>query len=171
MSNAVAQSTSKYLTFRLGDEAYAIEILKVQEIIGLIAVTRVPRAPAYFRGVINLRGKVVPVVDLRRKFGLEAIADTNRTCIIVAQIARNGAVATVGLIVDQVSEVTQIAAEQIDPPPSFGAVVDTRFIRGLGKLSQKVLIILDIDCVMTEEEMTAVDHSLAVNASGGPEAA
>ncbi len=156
-SVALTERAGKYLTFQLKGEVYGLEILKVQEIIGLMKVTRVPRAPEFVRGVINLRGKVIPVVDLRLKFGLEATADTEKTCIIVVQVAQPaGGKVTMGIIVDEVSEVLNIAGDQIEPAPEFGAAVDTAFILGMGKVAQKVVMLLDVDKVLSSSQVAAV---------------
>lgn len=153
----VIARAGKYLTFQVKGEVYGLEILKVQEIIGLMKVTRVPRSPTFVRGVINLRGKVIPVVDLRLKFGLESQADTEKTCIIVVQVAQgNSGKVTMGIIVDEVSEVLNIAGEQIEPAPEFGAAVDTDFILGMGKVAQKVIMLLDVDRVLSSSEIVAV---------------
>src|SRR6188508_528749 len=115
----------KYLTFNLGREIYGIEILKVQEIIGMMTVTRVPKTPGFVRGVVNLRGKVIPVIDLRLTFELDPTEDTDRTCIIVVQVQVNGVPVVMGLIVDEVSEVLNVLGEQIEASPSFGGKVET----------------------------------------------
>jgi purine-binding chemotaxis protein CheW len=146
----------KYLSFVLGNEEYGLEILKVQEINGMMGVTRVPRTPAYMRGVINLRGRVIPVVDLRRKFGMPVVEDTEKTCIIVVQVQRQDHVVTMGIIVDEVSEVLNIVQDQIEPQPAFGAGMETDFIIGMGKLESKVVILLDIDKVLKGEEIETV---------------
>jgi purine-binding chemotaxis protein CheW len=138
----------KYLTFGLACEQYGLEILKVQEIIGMMNVTRIPKAPEFVRGVINLRGKVIPVVELRSKFGIEKVEDTERTCIIVVQVVQNLHQVTMGIIVDEVSEVMDISAGQIEPTPEFGAGVDTDFIVGMGKVDKKVVMLLDVDRVL-----------------------
>lgn len=143
----------KYLTFILEQEHYGLEILAVQEIIGMMAVTRVPRTPDYMRGVINLRGKVIPLIDLRVKFGLSATEDTKKTCIIVLQITRGGQKTTLGIVVDEVSEVVDIPQKNVQPPPEIGVNIDTRVIIGLGKVEQKVILLLDIDRVFTIEEI------------------
>jgi purine-binding chemotaxis protein CheW len=155
--NSVGEKLAgKYLTFRLTEEEYGLEILKVQEIIQMQAVTRVPRTPEYVRGVINLRGKVIPVVDLRAKFGFANIADTERTCIIVVQIAGSGSKIVMGVIIDEVKEVLDIKAENIEETPSFGASIDTEFILGMGKIGQSVKILLDIDKVLSADEIVAL---------------
>jgi purine-binding chemotaxis protein CheW len=143
----------KYLTFQLGKEVYGIQILKVQEIIGLMNVTSVPRTPDYVRGVINLRGKVISVVDLRLKFGMETKEDTERTCIIVLQVACSGGTVVMGILVDEVSEVLDIKLDQIEPAPSFGGDVDTDFILAMGKVGQKVIMLLDADRVLSSGEI------------------
>ena len=149
----MSATAGKYLTFKLGTEAYGIGILKVQEIIGMMAVTHVPRIPEFIRGVINLRGKVIPVVDLRLKFGLEGHEDTERTCIIVVQVARDEDRVTMGVIVDEVSEVLYIESSQIEPPPAFDSTVHTDFLLGMGKVGDKVVMLLDVDKVLSREEV------------------
>ena len=149
----------KYLTFQLGAEVYGLRILKVQEIMGLMAVTRVPRTPRFVRGVVNLRGKVIPVIDLRLKFAMERHEDTERTCIIVVQVARDGQQVTMGLIVDEVSEVLNIMAVDIEPPPSFGVSVDTAFILGMGKAGNKVIMLLDVDRVLSGTEVALINDT------------
>ena len=148
----------KYLTFVLGQEEYGLEILKVQEIMGMMDVTRVPRAPDFVRGVINLRGKVIPVMDLRCKFAMESKDDTEKTCIIVVQVKQEGTVVTMGIIVDEVSEVLNIQSEQIEPTPEFGGGVNTDFILGMGKIDQKVVILLDIDKVLSSNEIETISE-------------
>lgn len=158
-TDTVLAKPGKFLTFKLAAEEYGIEILKVQEIIGMMKVTRVPRLPSFVRGVINLRGKVIPVVDLRLKFSMEAKADTEHTCIIVVQIVRDNQRVTTGILVDDVSEVLNVTAEQIEPPPSFGASIATDFIRGMGKVGQKVVMLLDIDKVMAADQIEALKQA------------
>jgi purine-binding chemotaxis protein CheW len=147
----------KYLSFVLGREEYGLEILKVQEIIGIMDVTRVPRTPAYVRGVINLRGRVIPVVDLRSKFQMPTVEDTEKTCVIVVQVNRGDLTVTMGVIVDEVSEVLSFTQEQIEPAPCFGGGMDEAdYIIGMGKLGKKVVILLDGDRVLQGEELDAV---------------
>jgi purine-binding chemotaxis protein CheW len=146
----------KFLSFFLGCEEYGIEILKVQEIIGMMTVTRVPRTPDFVRGVINLRGKVIPIVDLRAKFGMEAVTQTEETCIIV--VKTDGI--EIGTVVDRVSEVMDIAAKDVDETPSFGIDLNTDFILGIGKSGSKVKILLDIDRVLSAQETTDL-HMMA----------
>jgi purine-binding chemotaxis protein CheW len=149
----MAASAGKYLTFKLANEVYGLEILKVQEIIGIMNVTSIPRTPDFIRGVINLRGKIIPVIDLRLKFGMLGQESTDRTCIIVVQISLPSHKIVMGLLVDEVSEVLDISQNQIDAPPAFGASVNVDFILGMGKLGQKVVILLDIDKVLSVGEM------------------
>jgi purine-binding chemotaxis protein CheW len=149
----------KYLTFVLACETYGLEILKVQEIIGIMPVTHVPRMPGFVRGVINLRGRIIPVIDLRTQFGLPSQEDTSKTCIIVVQIRRGDHSVTMGILVDEVAEGIDLKADQIEPPPSFGTAINTDFILGLGKVGQKVVMLLDIDRVLAAEEVTEVEQA------------
>jgi purine-binding chemotaxis protein CheW len=142
----------KYLTFVLGNEEYGLEILKVREIIGVMEITSVPQTPHFVRGVINLRGKVIPVIDLRLKFGMEEKETTQETCNIVVEV---GGV-QMGIIVDTVSEVLDIEENQVEDPPKFGTTVDTDFILGMGKVENKVKILLDIEKVLTGQELVMV---------------
>ena len=149
-------ATSKFLTFALGDEEYGLEILKVREIIGLMDITSVPRMPGFVRGVINLRGRVIPVVDLRQKFNMAAVEDTQETCIIVIDLE----VLLMGIVVDRVSEVLDIDKQEIDDTPAFGTAIDTDFIMGMGKVDQKVIILLDISKVLTDGDLSMLaQHS------------
>jgi len=146
----------KYLTFKLAAEEYGLEILKVQEIIQMQPITRVPRTPSFVRGVINLRGKVIPVIDLRLKFGIESTQDTERTCIIVVQIHHEDSVLVMGIIIDEVREVLDIPAQSIEEAPSIGSQVDTEFIMGMGKIGSAVKILLDIDKVLSVKELSGI---------------
>jgi purine-binding chemotaxis protein CheW len=149
----VASLSGKYMTFKLADEGYGLEILKVREIIRVLEITRVPRAPAYIRGVINLRGKVIPVVDLRLQFGMPAAKTTDQTVIIVVQCAVDGRALTMGVLVDQVLEVLAIEAGQIEPPPAFGSgAVRSDFILGIGKAAERVIFLLDIGRVLSRAD-------------------
>lgn len=142
----------KYLTFVLAEESYGLEILKVREIIGMMDITSVPMTPNFIHGVINLRGKVIPVIDLRLKFGLDAAEQTEETCIIVVYVGQM----EMGIMVDKVSEVLDIAEQEIEDAPSFGATVDTSFILGMGKSSNKVTILLDISKVLTGSDLATL---------------
>ncbi len=149
----------KYLTFSLGKEEYGLGILKVKEIIGMMSITTVPRTPAFIKGVINLRGKVIPVVDLRLKFEMEEIAYTERTCIIVVEIAGPGGAIPMGIVVDSVSEVLNIRQGEIEDTPAFGSQMDTQYILGLAKTGGGVKILLDIDKVLVREEILALEKA------------
>lgn len=155
-NDAAAQEDAragKYLTFQLGREEFGIRVLKVREIMGLLEITAVPQTPAHVRGVINLRGKVVPVIDLRVKFGMTAGEYTQRTCIIVTQVQMDSGPALMGIIVDGVSEVVNLAAGDIEDTPDFGEEVGRRYLLGMAKSKGKVKILLDIDKVLTLEEL------------------
>lgn len=146
----------KYLTFRLGKEQFGLEILKVREIMGWVNVTPVPKAPPSVRGVINLRGKIIPVIDLRRKFEMEQVPNTDRTCIIVVDVDFKGQSADVGILVDNVSEVLSIRSEDIGPPPTLGCAMDTNFILGMAKSSESVTILLAIENVLSDSELEPI---------------
>ena len=156
-----ASRAGKYLTFRLENEEFGLEILKVQEIIQMQAITRVPRTPEFVRGVINLRGKVIPVVDLRMKFGISRAEDTEKTCIVVVQIRHSDGVVVMGTIIDEVREVLDIPGASIEDTPSFGASIDTEFILGMGKIGQSVKILLDIDKVLSGAEIQHIQAAAA----------
>jgi purine-binding chemotaxis protein CheW len=145
--------SEKYLTFNLGGEQYGLEILKVREIIGIMDITRVPRTPEFIRGIINLRGKVIPVIDLRKKFTMTTIEDTEQTCIIVVDMLFENNSLLMGIIVDSVSEVLDIGADEIDDTPIFGNSVTTDFIQGIAKTKGGVKILLNIEKVLTTNEI------------------
>jgi purine-binding chemotaxis protein CheW len=141
----------KYLTFALGKEEYGLGILNVREIIGVMEITAVPHTPAFIKGVINLRGRVIPVMDLRLRFGMEESEHNERTCIIVVEVQGQSGQFQVGMVVDSVSEVLNIPAEDIEPPPSFGtSVTDAANILGMAKIKGEVKILLDTDRVVGE---------------------
>jgi purine-binding chemotaxis protein CheW len=146
----------KYLTFKLVDEEYGLEILKVREIIGLLPVTSLPRSLPFVRGVINLRGKVIPVIDLRKKFELDVTADTDQTCIIVVDVQGKSGNIQVGIIVDSVSEVLDIKGQDIEEPPAFGTNVDTAYILGMAKAKGAVKILHNIEKVLAPSEIEQV---------------
>jgi purine-binding chemotaxis protein CheW len=145
----LSDKEGKYLTFALGHEQYGLEILKVREIFGYMDITAVPQTPAYVKGVINLRGQVIPVVDLRAKFGMATTGVTEQTCIIVVEISQARHKFDMGIVVDQVEEVRDIAGKHIEASPQFGSSVDTSFILGMGKVGDSVKILLDIDRVLS----------------------
>jgi purine-binding chemotaxis protein CheW len=148
-SNRVASDKEgKYLTFALAHEEYGLEILKVREIIGYMEITAVPQTPSHIKGIVNLRGQVIPVVDLRAKFGMETADVTDQTCIIVVEIAQAGRKCSTGIVVDRVQEVLDIAGKDIEDPPQFGSAVSTDFILGMAKVGESVKILLDIDRVL-----------------------
>lgn len=161
---AILEKEGKYLTFALANEEYGLEILKVREIIGYMDITAVPQTPHHIKGVINLRGQVIPVVDLRAKFGMETTGVTEQTCIIVVEITQSGRKFNTGIIVDRVQEVLDIAGEAIEEAPQFGSSVDTNFILGMGKIGDKVKILLDIDRVLAGGDLGV----FAGNRSGLP---
>jgi len=138
-----------YLVFGLGETDYAVEVGRVREIIGLLPITRVPRLPDSVRGVINLRGKVIPIVDLRVRFGLEAADHGQRTCIIVLQAAGG----EFGVVVDRVIEVTHIATAAIEEPPRFGAAIDTEYLIGVANCGQRVRLLIDMDLAVSHDEL------------------
>jgi len=147
----------KYLTFGLGNEEFAIQVMGVREIMGIQEITAVPQMPAYVKGVLNLRGKVIPIVDLRLKFGLPEIDYTARTCIIVAQIQNQAGKLQMGIIVDGVSEVLTLQGADIEDTPDFGNGIETPYILGMAKIKNKVKILLDLNMVLTAQEMQGLD--------------
>jgi len=155
--HAMTDKEGKYLTFCLAGEEYGISILKVKEIIGMMPFTVVPQTPKYIKGVINLRGKVIPVVDLRLKFSIEAAEYTERTCIIVVEITATGRTILMGIVVDSVSEVLNIKAADIEATPSFGTKLNTEYILGMAKAGGSIKILLDIDKILSVEELQAAD--------------
>jgi purine-binding chemotaxis protein CheW len=152
-TGAMSGMEGKYLTFELAGEEYGVEILKVKEIIGIMNITSVPQTPEFVKGVINLRGKVIPVIDLRLKFGMSLQEYNERTCIIVVDI--NNMVT--GIVVDSVSEVLNIKAEEIEETPSFGVKLYTEYILGMAKLKGQVKILLDIDKVLTSTDVSLLN--------------
>ena len=149
----------KYLTFSMAKEEYGISILKIKEIIGMMPITSVPRTPAFVKGVINLRGKVIPVVDLRLRFGLPSTDYTERTCIIVVEIQTQTGTIIIGIVVDSVSEVLNIKGVDIEDTPTFGTRLNTDYILGMAKMQGGVKILLDIDRVLTAEELVLIDKA------------
>ena len=149
----MAEKEGKYLTFTLADEEYGIGILKIKEIIGMIPVTSVPKTPEFVKGVINLRGKVIPVIDLRLRFGMESMDYTERTCIIIVEVSGPSGKVMMGIVVDSVSEVLNIKSDEIDETPRFGMALNTDYILGMAKSDRSVKILLDIDQILTTSEM------------------
>ncbi len=174
VGNEVAQVSrmealaGKYLTFRIGREEFAIQVLKVREIMGIEEITAVPQTPSHVKGVINLRGKVIPVVDLRLKFGLPELEYTQRTCIIVVQLALGSANTLMGIVVDGVSEVLNLVSGDIENTPQFGNGVVTPYLMGMAKIKGKVKILLDIDQVLTTQDLDGLEAVLQMEQPGTP---
>lgn len=150
---AAGDRGGKYLTFTLAGEEYGIGILKIKEIIGMMSITTVPQTPAFVKGVINLRGKVIPVIDLRLRFGMEPMEYTDRTCTVVVEINGTSGTILIGTVVDSVSEVLNIKSEDIQDAPTFGTRLNTESILGMAKIEGGVKILLDIDRVLDVEKM------------------
>ncbi len=165
-SNCLMEKAGKYLTFALGPEEYGLEILKVREIIGYMAITAVPQMPKYVKGVINLRGQVIPVIDLRAKFGMDTADVTDETCIIVVEINQDGRNCSTGIVVDRVQEVLDIEGQNIEEPPQFGSSVNTEFIMGMGKIGDSVKILLDIDKVLCSSNIKAITEAVEPKTKG-----
>lgn len=153
MASATISDTRQYLTFKLAEEVFALEVANVREILEFIPITKVPRTPDFMTGVINLRGSVVPVTDMRLKFGMSETEKTVNTCIIVVEVNIDGEKALLGALVDSVQEVFELEAQQIEPPPRLGLGMKTEFIEGMGKRDNQFVIILDIDKVFSMEEL------------------
>jgi|SaaInlStandDraft_1057018.scaffolds.fasta_scaffold06951_1 purine-binding chemotaxis protein CheW len=147
----------KVLTFFLGNEEYGVDVLNVQEIISMVKITKVPKTPQFVKGVINLRGLVIPVVDLRLKFGMDSMGYDKKTCIMVVEVKRNEGdeekLTSMGLVIDKISEVLSLESADIDPPPEFGTSIRTEFITGVAKRDDGIKILLDIHTVLSDEEM------------------
>jgi purine-binding chemotaxis protein CheW len=158
-NKALLDKEGKYLTFALANEEYGLEILKVREIIGYMDITAVPQTHEHVKGVINLRGQVIPVIDLRAKFGMETTDVTEETCIIVVEITQGSRKFSTGIVVDHVSEVLDIAGEDIEEAPQFGSSVNTNFILGMGKIGDSVKILLDIDEVLSADNLASFGGS------------
>lgn len=150
--SVVTGEEGQYVTFLLGDEEYGLEILAVQEIIGFTHITHVPHLPEFIKGVINLRGTVVPVIDLRLKFGLGQVEYNNHTCVVVVKMEER----VMGMVVDVVSEVVHFSDGAVEPAPAFGTNIKADFIRAMGKVGDRLVIILDIDKVLSNDELAAI---------------
>ena len=157
--SAMVDREGKYLTFSIAGEEYGIGILKIKEIIGMMPITLVPQTPEHVKGVINLRGKVIPVVDLRLRFKMESIEYGERTCIIVVEIASQAGTVQIGIVVDSVSEVLNIKGEDIEDTPTFGTKLNTDYILGMAKVQGGVKILLDIDKVLSAEEIAVLEKT------------
>ncbi|MEE9392952.1 MAG: chemotaxis protein CheW [Planctomycetota bacterium] len=159
ISKEQEEVSGKYLTFQLGEEHYGLPILQVREIIGLMDITKVPRSPDYIRGVINLRGRIIPVLNLRDRFGMTSVEDTSMTCIIVVDVEAQGATTLMGILVDSVREVLDIIPEDIEPAPSFGAGANGNAIRAMAKGKERVTILLSTEQVVNSESLAATSES------------
>jgi purine-binding chemotaxis protein CheW len=168
MATTGVEQAAQYLTFRLGEEVFALDIAQVREVLDYTAITRVPRMPAFMRGVINLRGSVVPVVDLRLKFGMSATERTLNTCIIIAEVAIGGERTLLGALADSVQEVIDLDPGQIEPPPRLGTSIQAQFIRGMGKRDENFVIILDVDRVFSSDELSLVQGSAVAGEAAPP---
>ena len=153
MSVAGITETVQYLTFKLDDEIFAIDVSKVREILEFTSITKVPQTPEFMRGVINLRGSVVPVIDLRLNFGMAGTEQTVNTCIIVVEVDLDGEMVVLGALADSVQEVVEMEPEQIEPAPHIGTKLNTDFIKGMGKIGDEFVMILDIDKVFSSEDI------------------
>ena len=156
MPTAIIAETTQFLTFKLDDETFALDISKVREVLDFTTVTKVPRTPEFMRGVINLRGSVVPVVDLRLKFGMTRTENSVNTCVIITEVTVDGDTTVLGALADSVQEVLDLDAEHIAPAPRIGTKLRTEFIKGMGKQNDRFIIILDIDKVFSSDELSAV---------------
>ena len=152
-------ANQQFLSFALGDEVFAVNVLQVREILDVINITRVPQMPEYMLGVINLRGSVVPVVDLRCKFGMAKRPLNGENCIVVMEVDFDGERIVIGALTDAVREVLDLAADQIEPPPRMGMKLKSEFIRGMGKQGESFIIILDIDRIFSSDELCAINTS------------
>ncbi len=176
MGTAQTVETMQYLTFKLDTELFALEIAKVREVLDITAITRVPRMPEFMLGVINLRGSVAPVVDLRVRFGMPAIERTVNSCIIITEVRVDDDTQILGVLVDSVQEVIDLGPADLEPAPKMGTRLDTEFIRGMGKQKDKFIIILNIDKLFSASELALAppaepeaEEGLLQNAGGGPE--
>jgi purine-binding chemotaxis protein CheW len=149
--------TNQYLTFKLDSDLFAVDVGKSREVLDFADVTRVPQTPDYMLGVINLRGSVVPVINLRRKFGMQEAEQTVDTCIIVMEIDVNDDKVVIGIVADAVQEVLDLDDSQIEPPPRLGTRLNTEFIKGMGSMDDQFVILLDIDRVFTADELAVIE--------------
>ncbi len=161
MSVTSIVDTRQYLTFQLGAEVFAMDVSNVREILEFTTVTKVPKTPDYMKGAINLRGSVVPVLDMRLKFGLPASEKTVHTCIVVVEVALEDETTVIGALVDSVQEVFELEPEQIEPPPRIGTQLKTEFIKGMGKKDDGFIIVLDVNKVFSSEELSAIQDGEA----------
>jgi len=170
MNVATITGTKQYLTFKLKDEVFAVDVAQVREILDLAPITRVPQTPDFMRGVINLRGSVVPVVDMRLKFGLDKKEDTINTCIIVVEVSVDDETTVLGAMADSVQEVFELEPGHIEPPPKIGSRLSMEFIRGIGKRDGRFIMILDIDRVFSVRELEVIKDTGEQGGGAGREA-
>jgi purine-binding chemotaxis protein CheW len=163
MEAIAASTTAQYLTFKLDQELFAVDIAKVREVLEFTSMTKVPRTPDFMRGVINLRGNVVPVVDMRLKLGLSMTEKTVDTCVVISEVAVDGESTVLGALVDSVQEVIDLDASNVAPPPHMGSRVDTAVIRGMGKRDDQFIMILDLDRVFTADELRSSNAGVAAD--------
>lgn len=161
MSVSAITETRQYLTFRLGDEVFATDVAQVREVLDFTTITKIPRTPEFMRGVINLRGNVVPVVDLRLCFEMSRTEQTVNTCIVVVEMVVDGETSVIGALADSVEEVIDLEPESIQPPPRIGTKIRTDFIKGMGKRDSQLIMILDIDRAFTADELSVVREAAA----------
>jgi len=164
MTTTATMETMQYLSFKLEDEVFALDITKVREVLDYTTITKVPRTPEFMRGVINLRGSVVPVVDLRLKFGMTKTEKTVNTCIIIVEVMVDGEIGVLGALADSVQEVMDLGPEQIETAPRIGTWLNTEFIKGMGKRDNSFIIILDVDKVFSTDELVLVNNAGRVSA-------
>jgi len=170
MAEKSSVKVTTYLTFNLGEETFAVDVGNVREVLEMVPVTKVPRTPEFLRGVINLRGSVVPVVDMRLKFGLPAKEDTIDTCVVVLEVELDGEVTVIGAVADSVREVFDLPADQVEPPPRIGTRLDTQFIRGMARHEDRFIIILETAKVFSTEEIALAGAVQAAEGAHLPEA-
>jgi len=170
MTTAGVMETTQYLTFKLDDEIFALDISKVREVLDFTTITRVPRTPEFMRGVINLRGSVVPVVDLRLKFGMTKTEKTVNTCIIITEVTVDNETTVLGALADSVQEVLDLGPDHIEPAPKIGTRLNTEFIKGMGKRDEHFIIILDIDKTFSTDELAMVQSGQEAGQASGADA-
>lgn len=165
MSDMMINETRQYLTFRLNEEIFGVDVVQVREILDYIRITKVPQTPDFMCGVINLRGSVVPVIDMRMKFGMEKTEITVNTCIVVMEVNLEGETTIIGALVDSVQEVFELESRDIEPAPKIGTKLNIEFIKGMGKRDDKFLILLNIDKVFSSDELEMVKDTAELNPS------
>ncbi|MBF0357521.1 MAG: purine-binding chemotaxis protein CheW [Magnetococcales bacterium] len=161
MEDRAMATSAQYLTFLLGEELFAVDIFKIREVLEFTSVTKVPRTPPFMRGVINLRGSVVPVVDMRAKFEMSKTETTVNTCIIILEIAIDDGITIMGALADSVQEVLELNLEHIEPPPKIGTNIHSDFLIGIGKNDGKFIMILDVDKIFSADELSNIQDTTA----------